>query len=180
MPFSVELFLGGPGSQEVLAAWKELAPAADSDYMIDHGVYPHIALAVMDDVGDADAMFGRLKELAGRIEPASLDCCGVGSFPSDSPVVYLGFQQNKLLSDVHCEVMEILDSFALANYEYYQPARWVPHCTLAMEFPAGRLPEVAQAAEAIEWSSSFAIESIAMVEYPPTKLIFNSPLEGDG
>ena len=176
MPYAIELFFDEAASAAVQEMWSQLAPVADSDYVIRNAVYPHVALAVVDDVPDAGRLQEALGSLAQRTPTYPLAPTGIGCFKIDKPVVYIGFDKIGLLKRLHADVAAILAATGLSNHEYYQWDQWQPHCTLAMEFDAENLSPVILTAMLAQWGLPFQVASLALVEYPPTELLWSSPL----
>ena len=178
MPYAIEILLDEVSASMVREVWSRLAEVAGGDYILRNGVYPHVAIAVLDDLGEPVRLQDMLGSLAQGVQPASLRQTGIAYFQSQRPVVYLGFARTGFLERLHAQVQVVLTSHGLSNNEYYQWNQWQPHCTLAMEFEAENLEAVAATAKAVEWNVPFRAAALGMIEYPPTKLTWSSPLGG--
>ena len=178
MPYAIEILF-----DEIIAAvmrdvWSQLAEVAGGDYMIRHAVYPHVAIAVLDDLEEPVRLQEMLGSIAKGTQPASLRQTGIACFESHRPVVYLGFNKMGFLERLHAQVQVMLRSLGLSNNEYYQWDQWQPHCTLAMEFEATSLEPVAAMAKTVDWNVPFRATALGIIEYPPTKLTWSSPFGG--
>ena len=78
MHFSIELFFDRETSEAVQHAWRTLAEVSGSDYLLEHGVYPHLALSVFeaDGIGPAEMAF---KNCISSFRPFRLTPSGIGS-----------------------------------------------------------------------------------------------------
>ena len=177
MPYSVELFFDPVTSQAVGAAWRDLALPARGDYMVRNGVYPHVALAVLEDGVDVARLRAALSDLAERLPSLSLEFQKVGCFPNTAGAVYLGFEKNAALGVAHSQVAMVLEQVGLTNHELYRADMWVPHCTLAM-YCQNHCEEVSGAAGQRDWNLPFIAEKLALVQHPPTALLDSWPLRG--
>lgn len=171
MPFSIELLFDDVTEQAVCAAWDDLAVAARNDYMRRNGVCPHIALAVLGEGLDVAPLQSELGALASRMKPLRPRCKGIDSFQPLSDTVYLSFEQDEGLTAVHAVVAALLKRVGLVNHEYYRADRWVPHCTLAEEFSCNDGNGVLEAARQRDWNLPFKVNRLALVQYPPTRLV---------
>ena len=176
MPHAIELLFDDASAAAVRVLWSTLAEVGADDYVIRNGSIPHVALAVIDNLPDPASLTEKLSYLAQQIEPARLKPTAIACFESPAPVVYLGFAKDDFLAAAHQAAMEVLADAGLSNNDLYQPGRWVPHCTLAMEFEADKLDAVLSASKAMEWKVPFCADRLGLVEYPPTRLAWSSPL----
>ena len=175
--FSIEIFFDHVTEEAIRQAWDDLSVPARSDYMREHGVFPHVALAVIDDTTDVVRLQVALGKLATQIPAAALDFSGIGGFPGVSGSVYLGFKKNDPLARAHARVADLLKDAGVANHVYYQADMWVPHCTLAEEFCRDYSEEVFKAAKLHDWSLPFIVDRLALVHYPPTILVASWKLQ---
>lgn len=81
MPYSIELFFDDATAIAINTAWHTLAAVTESPYMVNNGVRPHIALAVLDSFDDR--LNQRLSTLAMETPYFSVAMSGIDSFPTD-------------------------------------------------------------------------------------------------
>jgi hypothetical protein len=169
MFFAIELFFDDETSGAIRRAWRVLKEVSGSDYMMENGVYPHVALAVFeaDDVARAEKVLGQ----CGRMISFCLKPTGLDSFSGEIAVVFLGFAPDAPLLSVHQAVAGSLNQAGLVVNPYYQREVWRPHCTLAMQFPASLTQKVITAATNLSWECPYRVESMALVSFPPTRLV---------
>jgi 2'-5' RNA ligase len=180
MPYAIELFFDSATSQGIQSVWSKLAESSGSHYMIENGVYPHVALTVFDLTAfPTAALFEKLNEVASGLTATALSSTGVHYFPGQQPVVYMGLEKCAFLFDAHRHVVDVLDRLGISSHEYYRSDRWVPHCTLAMKFQAERLERTLEDARQLPTDKPFQAVELALIEFSPTKLVWRKQLDSD-
>jgi 2'-5' RNA ligase len=176
MPYSVELFFDPVTSDAIQAMWKGLASVTGSDYMVKNGVYPHVALTVME--SNCPELEKFVSEIALKTQPISMEPTKIDSFHASPDVVFLGMKKDEKLMKLHADVYGVVERYGLKCQEYYTPEKWIPHCTLAMEFdPKFTSAAIKKAASELINLHLFAT-SIGIVSFPPTKRLSNWELKG--
>ncbi len=170
MLFSIELLFDDETAEGLRRCWRSLATVAESDYMLSHGVYPHVSLSVFeaDDPSMAEEAFAGC---AGKIVSFQLEARGVGSFSEEREVVFIGFSLSERLFSAHEVCAQSLSKLGIVPFPYYRKDAWKPHCTLAMNFPSSRQKEVQAAASACELHLPYRVSDLALVAFPPTRLL---------
>jgi len=176
MRYGIELHFDKVSTSVVKEVWSQLAVVSQSDYMVSNGIYPHISLAVLDNISEPEQLREMLEVLSQEILPEPLKDTGIAYFESQKPVVYLGFTKGGFLSSIHAGVEGVLETLGVTNHEYYQQNTWTPHCTLGMEFGAEKLDAVVSMAKTIEWNVPFCVDEIRLTAYSPTEDMRPNPL----
>ena len=68
---------------------------------------------------------------------------------------------------LHQRIHRILEPLATHPWEYYQPGRWVPHCTLATDLESERVTPAFEIARQIALPRPVYLERIAIVRFRP-------------
>ncbi|MBN1347725.1 MAG: 2'-5' RNA ligase family protein [Phycisphaerae bacterium] len=176
MTYSIELLFDPATMEGIRLTWSKLADTSGSSYMVDNGVYPHVALAVFEADRLPPDLTVLLEQLAAALEPEALRPRGIGRFEVQEPVVFIGFDTCSFLKQVHGRVQTVLDHFGIPNHEYYRSGEWVPHCSVAMKFPSSRLPATLEAAAHHGLTLPFRATEIGLIQHPPTRLLWRRPL----
>lgn len=180
MPWSIELFFEPAANTILQAAWRTLAGPAGSDYVLQNGVHPHVALAVFDELpagAGADAFTAALSAFALQCRPPVMRVKGVGRFPA-SRVIYLGIAREPALLRLHSEVTALLSAHDRTAHTYYRADRWVPHCTLAQQVPPDRLDRLERIARDHPWPTTLRADRLALVSFPPTRVVWSQTVPG--
>lgn len=77
---------------------------------------------------------------ARQMQPFTVRADGLGVFTGPQPVIYIALVKGEALLKAHQSLWECLSPYTVNPNIYYQPARWIPHITLALhEADAGKL-----------------------------------------
>jgi 2'-5' RNA ligase len=66
-------------------------------------------------------------------QPFSVRAGGLGIFNGEKVVVHIPLVKDSFLLDFHRSVWNLCESTANQSFPYYEPDRWMPHITLAIE-----------------------------------------------
>ena len=78
-----------------------------------------------------DGVIGCLDDLSASVAPFDIIADAVAIFESVPAIVYLTVSEPKALRELQASIYERVAPHAHAPDEYYTPARWVPHITIA-------------------------------------------------
>ena len=139
MLFAV-LYFDEVSDQTIRQIWQTLADANLSTAVIDKGVPPHITLGSFlpnqpDDIVDQVGQFAQ------TFAPLAITMPNYDVFTSPQLVVFLGVTVTDVLHNLH---RGLYQQFAehIDNSTLFAPATWLPHCTLAYESNADKLPSI--------------------------------------
>ena len=168
MPFALELFFDSNTNREVREVWRSLAKVSGSHYLEQNGVRPHVALAVIE-ATSGTAFHGWREIISAANVPSALEEEGKGSFPGC--ISFVRFRRTPSLMALHQRVMDFCDHASLQVNSHYRTSTWVPHCTLAQNFPAERIAEIDFASNEFRFSCSWSIASVGIVRFPPSAVV---------
>jgi 2'-5' RNA ligase len=129
---------------------------------------PHISLGGSRDIKDRDNLVLLLETLAREqagVLPVTLSY--LGFFPGEEGVVFYGVTVTTPLLLLHRRFHTSFTALVRDWSPFYEPGRWVPHCTLAYGVSKEQLPATILALQAQVTSElSGLLTSIALVEIP--------------
>ena len=173
MPFAVELALDAVAAATVRATWDELARAG-VDYMASCGARPHVSLGIWEEM-NIRAAADTVHAFARDTPPVPIVLERASRFPGG--VVYLALRPDTRLAALQQRFHGAM-IHARGGWPHYAPGTWVPHCTMAMDYP----PRLQGVAERIVASMAVPLtarlEAIEIIEFRPVRTRFARPLSG--
>jgi len=109
------------------------------------GFRPHLSLAVFSDAAP-EPLIPIVQAFADNTHRFPLTFSHIGLFRAAEGVVFLAPTLTDQLITLHQDVHQRLDQAACRADAYYQPDRWVPHCTIATDLAP---PHIATAIEVL-------------------------------
>jgi 2'-5' RNA ligase len=179
MGYAIELKLNENSAQQVLELWENLAAESISSLMLDIGSWPHISLAVFENI-DPIVLRQMLSRFASETSPFSVILASVGAFPGDAGAVFLAPVVTQELLEIHRRFHRLLEDTGLECMGYYLPGSWIPHCTVAFGVEENK---IGTAAEMCLRSGAFGrvgIDEVCLIESHPVREIYSFPLGGQG
>ncbi len=169
MSFSIELHFDEKSNFIIRNMWRKLRERGISDYMDKHGVFPHISLAVFNDI-DILEMEKRIEKVIKNQGVFSIKMSNLGSFPSNEGVLFVSPNFSDTLINLHKKLHEALKDIE-EKWEYYLPDFWIPHCTLGMNIPKLELQNAFDVIKEDFKPFDVKVETIQLVEFDPVKLV---------
>lgn len=120
-----------PYEDQILALWQDLKEKFGLQY-IENITVPHFTWHICDTY-ELKAVTPLLERIATEVEPFEILVEDVGSFISQSPVVYLKIKPNPQLIKLHTRLWQELLPYAHEPNMLYSPSMWHPHVTLALQ-----------------------------------------------
>ena len=177
MAFAVILYFDRATEASVQALWDALAERGVSSVMATMGIRPHISLMGWEGLAP-ESLRHELADLAAHTAPLITRLSAVCTFPTDQGVVYLAPVVTTELVKLHETFHARLSSLGISSFDYYRPASWIPHCTVALNLPPeGVLVAMDICRKGRVFGPARLIE-IALVEYLPIKEICVFPFGG--
>jgi 2'-5' RNA ligase len=134
MGYAVELYFDPKTEGTIKSTWKALCDKDISKYMYESNIRPHITLAVYDDkIKDFELFTKGVEDFAKTLPSFKLNLLNIGVFNTEEGVVFLQPKVTRELLDTHEEFHRTMESFVEAEWRYYLPDLWVPHCTMAID-----------------------------------------------
>ncbi len=175
MPYAVVLYFDKQSGNTIKKVWESINASGMTANMQEAGIYPHITLAVFDQLA-CQPCESTLAELAAHTHLIPLQLHHLGIFSHPEPVVFVAPIPTIELLMFHQAVIQTLSVDGAAPRDIYQPGVWIPHCTLAIGFEQGKFPEMIELSMGLELPLDISIEQIGVVEYQPLKDIFKYDL----
>ena len=120
-----------PYEDQILALWQDLKEKFGLQY-IENITVPHFTWHICD-AYELKAVTPLLERIAAEVEPFEILVEDVGTFISQSPVVYLKIKPNPQLIKLHTRLWQELLPYAHEPNMLYSPSMWHPHVTLALQ-----------------------------------------------
>ena len=157
MPFSIELRFDPTSEDRIRRIWENAAIWHGSNYLLENGVIPHVALLVGD---------SRLKDVFAKLEAPSgvIFLSGTGFF-GEGEVAFLPAEIPESIRGFQRAAHQIALDAGAAPDPHYAPEVWIPHCTIAMNCRNRRGEPFAN------HEIMATIHRLILVEYPPTMLV---------
>jgi 2'-5' RNA ligase len=172
--YAVELALDERAGRVVRGLWRELS-AIGVDWMDVSGAEPHVSLAIWDAI-DRAPFEAALARFARETAPPTVTFDAVDIFPGGA--IYLRAAPSPALAEVQRRAHERLDEAGSGAWHYYLPERWIPHCTVAMEFPVDRKNQALTVVRRVALPLVARLESAALIEFRPVREVARYPLGG--
>jgi len=157
MPYSIELRFDESAEAEIKQVWKKAAKFFGTDYLLQNGVIPHIALLVGDET--LAGVYDQLMPPVANIELDGLQFFAAGD------VAYLSAKVGTLILKWHQAIYELAMEANCPIDAFYTPAKWIPHCTVAQGCTLNKMKPFSTD------KISAPIASLILVKYPPTRLL---------
>ncbi|MDF2591991.1 MAG: hypothetical protein K0S75_1457 [Clostridia bacterium] len=140
MGYAVELYFDEKSEEAIRAIWKVLYDKDISKYMYESDSRPHITLAVYDDeINNLELFMEKIKEFAQKAVILKLNLSNVGVFNMNEGVVFLQPRVTREMLDMQEEFHRTMRSFEEAEWRYFLPDLWVPHCTMTFNLKKEKL-----------------------------------------
>lgn len=122
-----------------------------------------------------------LMRLASNFTPFVVLTAGVGVFTGPMPVLYLALVKNRIMVDLHEMLWQELTPLGSLVNEYYSPARWVPHITLAIrDITPQKLACAMEGLLYYPFEMEVIVENLSVIyqvgDYDGVKVKFNFPV----
>lgn len=130
MQYAIELYYDKETEHKLYTLAKRVADAKLSKKFLEWKTRPHLTLACFNDV-DEEKCIKLLREFAQSRKRMTAFIGSVGMF-NDTRTIFASPVMNADMYRFQRELHECLKDFDSSGWEWYQPDRWVPHCTLAL------------------------------------------------
>ena len=174
MPYAVELALDGHAGTVVRETWQELSRIGVT-WMQTSGAEPHVSLGIWETI-DRAPFEAELARFAAETPPITVSFEAVGMFPGSA--IYLRPVPNPTLVAVQQRLHDRFGRLGGGAWQYYLPGTWVPHCTVAMEFPPQLTPEARALVERVPLPLTGRLTFAALIEFRPVRELARYPLAG--
>lgn len=169
MSFSIEVHFDEKSNLVIRNMWKRLRERDISDYMDQYGGFPHIALAVFNDIDISD-MERLIEKVVENESMFTIKMSSLGIFPSNESVLFLSPAASATLINLHEKLHGALKDIK-EKWHYYLPGFWVPHCTVGMNIPKSKIHDALDVIIEDFEPFDITIETIQLIEFNPVKLV---------
>lgn len=176
MSFSIELHFDQKSNLIIRNMWKKLRERNVSDYMDKYGGFPHVSLAIFDDI-DVLSVVKLIEEVVENENMFTVKMSSLGIFPSNESVLFLSPVASATLINLHSKLHMLIKDIE-SKWEYYLPDLWVPHCTLGMNIHKSKLNNAIDVITEDYVPLEVIIESIQLVEFNSVKIVKSFKLRG--
>lgn len=173
--FSIELFFDEGAETAVRTTYDCLSESGLGLFLPEPAARPHVSLAVYDalDVSRAEAKLERFAAETPRL-PFSLG--SVGFFSTTEGVVFLAPVATCEFLNLHERFHHEFADVAASEWDYYEPGRWVPHCTLLMGVPRDLLSRALDVCLGTTLPIYGHFTSVGLVQFRPVNILNTWPL----
>jgi len=176
MPYAVVFYLDARASEPIRQIIRELAEKDIAPYMYSRSVPPHVTLAIYDDM-DCRTCEEKIAKLASQTATIALDFSFLGFFHTENPVIFLGPTPTRRLISIHRQVHKLLVENGTQPWELYQPGNWVPHCSLAVDFPPENTEPAAAICRQIALPLSIQVTSLGVIQFEPVQTLYHYAIQ---
>jgi 2'-5' RNA ligase len=176
MGYAVELYFDPQTEKNIDDLRQVLKEAGIPSKLGGSGDRPHISLAGFSNV-DRDVLISLVQNYAYGLEQFSVQLSAVGVFPADENVLFLSPVPTLQLLHYHQEFHQRLIKSNLVSSPYYAPGNWVPHCSIEINIPREKLPQVIELCTKAFKPMLGQFEGIGVIEFWPIQQLSTWPLE---
>ena len=182
MPYAIELLLDAPTDRKIRAIGARLERRGVPTIFSFPGGEPHVALAVFEH-GDLSRLKLNIKKIASKLPKMEARLSSVGSFPGMEGILFLSPVATIALLSLNRQIHGLLKKTAWGVWDYYKPGWWVPHCTLCMKLPAGKMLQGLDQVKKMNFGLVGRFNRLVLVEvsgkWPPmVQVLYSIPLPG--
>ncbi len=141
---------------------------------VDGPIRPHVTLAHSLNV-DLEPFVSGLRRRLEAHATFTLTFPGLGLFV-ESGVLYLSTVMTDALWALHRDVAELILEQGAHSSPYYQPDRWTPHCTLALELTPQTMLEAVKACQTVPFPLTARATRVGIIENPSEVEVLALPL----
>ena len=172
---AVVLIFDSASENRLIGQWRSTRAGMDLEGT---GARPHLSLALFGPKVDLVRLSACVAEFAAQATPISLSLTAVGAFPGEEGVVFLAPSPTSDLLTTHQCLHELLKLRSIPTEPSYQPERWVPHCTMALQVPHAEMPLAIETLRSAEVFGPIEIGHVVLLEYLPVKEVGSWQLTG--
>ena len=142
MAIAVSLWFDAELEARIRALWQKLAMAGIHSSLFDGRYRPHITLGAWEFGPRAELEAALRVWLADKVR-FGVEFPSVGLFPDDDGVVFLQPHVTTALLALQREAFTLVSRLGNPASPYFDPGRWVPHCTMAWGVPREKILQAA-------------------------------------
>lgn len=171
MPYAIVLYFDQKTEEVISGLWKRLADEGISSEIAASGIRPHLTLAIYDEL-KCQPCENELSRLAADSSFMLLNASHLGIFYQPDLILFLAPTPGQALLAFHARIHTNIAVEAQGSWPLYQPGRWVPHCTLAMNLTQDSLSRALPLCAALPLPLEMRTTQVGAVEFLPVKDLF--------
>ncbi len=171
MPYGVMLYFDNQTEKTIIKVWQILAERNLSSHGLDAGIRPHITLAIYEEL-DCRPCENELVKITTKTSSLPIQFTHLGIFTNPEPVVFAAPLVTKELLAFHNNLQANLASEGKKPWELYKPGKWVPHCTLSLDFEKENLAEIIRCCQAMLFPMDVRAVQLGVVKFKPVRDLF--------
>ncbi len=170
MPSALVLYFDESSEISIIRLWEALESEGISlDYSTD--IRPHITLGIYDELF-CQSCSKELAELEKQANDLSITFSHFGIFHEPEVVLFLAPTPTTELLEFHNRIHKNLADFSKTPWEFYQPGKWVPHCTLALGIQPDQFNKAIKVSTQLQLPMTVNTSEIGVVEFHPMNGVF--------
>jgi 2'-5' RNA ligase len=171
MPYGIMLYFDNRTERTINSIWQALAKHNLTSSMLDEGIRPHITLAIYEELDSRPCENEMIKLLSNTPSP-SIQFTHLGLFTNPEPVIFAAPLVTKVLLDFHNELHLKLADEGKRSWEFYEPGKWVPHCSLALGYKVENQAEIFRLCQEMPLPMNAQVIQMGVVNFKPVKDLF--------
>ena len=176
MPYAVVLYFNKHSEKFIRDIWNKLSENGIPSEIHHAGIRPHITLAIFDEL-TCQPCDSELSRFAPQSAQLHLNFTHLGFFTQPEKVLFLAPTPTSELLDFHARIHQLLDHQTNGPWSLYQPGKWVPHCTLALDLDQVMLEKATALCGQIELPVELHATQIGVVEFLPVTEMYHFDLK---
>jgi 2'-5' RNA ligase len=177
MPYAVVLYFNKHSEKFIQDIWSDLSNHGVPSEIHHVGIRPHITLGIYDEL-TCQPCDSELSRFAPQTAHLHLSFTHLGFFTHPEKVLFLAPTPTSELLDFHARIHQLLNRQTQGPWDLYQPGRWVPHCTLALDLDQDTLEKATQLCSQLELPVEMHATQIGVVEFLPVTEMYHFDLKG--
>ena len=171
MPYGVMLYFDDQTEEKIIKVWKALAENNLSSNIFDSEIRPHITLAIYEEL-DCQPCENELVKIAAKTASMAIQLTHIGIFTTPEPVLFAAPLVTKEILNFHKNLQVRLSGNGKNPWELYKPGKWVPHCTLALDFKMENMAEIIRACRELPFPMDVRAVQLGVVNFKPVRDLF--------
>jgi 2'-5' RNA ligase len=176
MSYAVVFYLDPIKAAPLQAVINELGSKNIAPYMHNIQLQPHITLAIYDRL-ECQVCEQKIAAFAKEVHGFNLLFSSIGIFDNTNPVVFAAPTLTRALLELHQRLHTLLEDEAHHPWEIYKPGLWVPHCSLAVEFPQQNLYQALEICLQLELPLQVPVSTLGVMQFEPISPLYDYPLK---
>jgi 2'-5' RNA ligase len=173
MQYAIEMYFDAESESRLYSLWDEFARFGASS-MRDVESRPHVSLAVAESV-DLPATHELLDRFGRSTKAFPMSLRSLGFFVFRGRIAYLAPKVTPELLALHKRFFSQFSVLASRLWQHYDPAVWVPHCTLAIGLLPQHFLPAFEACESFGLPLDCNVVEMGLIEFQPVRRLHAVP-----